>query len=162
MWITAESHQEGKITPADREGEPAQRLICAARYSYRMDDTPPRIPKSRKSSRRVPLVLISAAAIAGATLGGCSKDEIRRDVYANREDCLADWGNDPKDCEPAYDRPESRGASTAYYGRPYTYHGGGASPSRTGKTIGSQTTSASRGSSVSRGGFGTSARSSGG
>lgn len=110
---------------------------------------------TRKSSRSVSLVLISAAAVA--SLSGCSsKNEVRRDVYANKEDCLADWGNDPKDCEPAYDHPHSRGASTAFYGRPYTYYGGRASPSRSGKTIGS------RSSGVSRGGFGSSARSSGG
>ncbi len=90
-----------------------------------------------------------------AGLAGCAKDEVRRDVYANKEDCLADWGNSPADCEPAYDHPHSRGASTAYYGRPYIYHGNDASPSRSGKTIGSS-------SSVSRGGFGSSGHSSGG
>lgn len=118
-------------------------------------DTP--FDKKRKSSRRVSLVLISAAALASGSLVGCADDEIRRDVYASKEDCLADWGNDQKDCEPAYDHPHSRGAHTAYYGRPYTYHGGSSiSPSRTGKTIGSRSTG------VSRGGFGSSARSSGG
>jgi uncharacterized protein YgiB involved in biofilm formation len=107
----------------------------------------------RKSSRHLSLVLISAAAVA--TLVGCGKSqETRRDVYANKEDCLADWGNDLKDCEPAYDHPTSRGVNTAYYGRPYIYHGARASPSRHGRTIGSKTTS------VSRGGFGSSARSS--
>lgn len=108
----------------------------------------------RKSSSRVSLVLIGAAAIAG--LAGCGKDQTRRDVYANKEDCLADWGNDPKDCEPAYDHPSSRGASTSYYGRPYPYYGGRASPSRSGKTIGSSS------SGVSRGGFGSSGHSASG
>ena len=108
----------------------------------------------RKSSSRVGLVLIGAAAVA--SLAGCGKDETRRDVYASKEDCLADWGNDPKDCEAAYDHPSSRGANTAYYGRPYRYHGGSASPSRSGKTIGSTS------SGTSRGGFGASGRSSAG
>ena len=99
-------------------------------------------------------MLIGAAAIVSLT--GCAKDEMRRDVYANKEDCLADWGNSPQDCEPAYDHPHSRGANTAYYGRSYPYYGGSASPSRSGKTIGSKS------SSVSRGGFGSSGHSASG
>jgi uncharacterized protein YgiB involved in biofilm formation len=114
---------------------------------------PTRKPRFRKSSTSVTLVVIGAAAIAG--LAGCAKDDVRRDVYANKEDCLADWGNAPADCEPAYDHPHSRGANTAYYGRPYIYQGNAGSPSRTGKTIGSS-------SSVSRGGFGSSGHGSSG
>jgi uncharacterized protein YgiB involved in biofilm formation len=107
------------------------------------------LKRIRKSSTRVTLVLIGAAAL-GATISGCAQEEIRRDVYASKEDCLADWGNDPKDCEPAYDRRTGNAATTHYYGRPYAYRSGTSSPSRTGKTIGSST--------VSRGGFGSSAR----
>ncbi len=114
---------------------------------------------SRKSSSRVTLVLIGAATIA--SLSGCAKEETRRDVYANKEDCLADWGNNPQDCEPAYDHPHSRGANTAYYGRSYPYYGGSASPSRTGKTIGAKS-SGSTSSGVSRGGFGSSGHSASG
>jgi uncharacterized protein YgiB involved in biofilm formation len=110
------------------------------------------VTRTRKSSARISLVLISAAAVA--TLAGCESRETRRDVYASKQDCLADWGNDPKDCEPAYDHPGSRGASTYYYGRPYTYQGGHIG-ARSSKAVGST-------SSVSRGGFGSSARSSGG
>jgi hypothetical protein len=109
----------------------------------------PRLPRVRKSSITVSLVVIGAAAMAG--LAGCAKEELRRDVYASKEDCLADWGNSPADCEPAYDHPHSR-AGTAYYGRPYIYRGSAASPSRMGKTIGSS-------SSTSRGGFGASGKS---
>ncbi len=108
----------------------------------------------RKSSARVTLVLIGAAAVT--TLAGCAKEEMRRDVYANKADCLADWGNKPQDCEPAYDHPQSRGANTAYYGRAYPHHGGSASPSRSGKAIGSSS------SGVSRGGFGGSGHSASG
>ncbi len=111
------------------------------------------LKKVRKSSSHITLVLIGAAAL-GATLGGCNREEVRRDVYASKQDCLADWGNTPQDCEPAYDRPTGNGATTHYYGRPYTYSGGGASPSHSGKTIGSST--------VSRGGFGFSGHSSSG
>ncbi len=111
------------------------------------------LKRIRKSSTRVTLVLIGAAAL-GATLGGCGQEETRRDVYASKEDCIADWGNDPKDCEPAYDRRTGSATTTHYYGRPYSYSEGSRSPSRTGKTIGSST--------VSRSGFGGSGHSSSG
>jgi uncharacterized protein YgiB involved in biofilm formation len=110
------------------------------------------LKRIRKSSGQVTLVLIGAA--LGSGLAGCSKEEVRRDVYANKADCLADWGNTPSDCEPAYDRPTGHGGTTHYYGRSYPYSGGSVSPSRTGKTIGS--------SVVSRGGFGGSGHSSSG
>ena len=111
------------------------------------------LKRVRRSSGRVTLVLIGAATVA-ATLSGCSKEDVRRDVYASKQDCLADWGNKPTDCEPAYDRPTGNGANTHYYGRPYSYSGASSSPSRSGKTIGSATTS--------RGGFGSSGHSSSG
>lgn len=106
-----------------------------------------------RSSGRVTLVLIGATALA-ATLSGCSNDEVKRDVYASKQDCLADWGHTPADCTPAYDRPTGNGAVTHYYGRPYSSNGSSFSPSRSGKTIGSTTTS--------RGGFGSSGHSSSG
>ncbi|MBL0125298.1 MAG: hypothetical protein IPP88_22360 [Betaproteobacteria bacterium] len=112
------------------------------------------LKRIRKSSGHVTLVLIGAAALT-AGLAGCSKEEVRRDVYASKADCLADWGNTPKDCEPAYDRPTGNGATTHYYGRPYTHSGGGSSSSsRSSRTIGSST--------VSRGGFGSSGHSASG
>jgi uncharacterized protein YgiB involved in biofilm formation len=111
----------------------------------------------RRSSAHVKLVLIGVASAATAvTISGCSRQEVRRDVYASKEDCLADWGHTPQDCEPAYDRRTGSATTTHYYGRPYSYSGGnyGGSPSRSGKTIGS--------SSVSRGGFGSSGHSASG
>lgn len=111
------------------------------------------LKRMRKSSSQVTLVLIGAAAI-GAGLAGCSKEELRRDVYASKADCLADWGNTPTDCEPAYDRPTGSGHVTHYYGRPYSYSGSGSSPTRSSRTIGSST--------VSRGGFGSSGHSASG
>jgi len=101
-----------------------------------------------KASSRITLVLIGATAVA--SLVGCGKDETRRDVYANKQDCLADWGNDPKDCEEAKNHPRSTGGNMAYFGRPYPYKSGSLSPLRSGKAIGSTS------SSVSRGGFGSS------
>jgi len=115
----------------------------------------------RKSSRRVTLVLIGVAA-----LGGCGGgDDTRNDVYATREDCLADWGNKPEDCKPA---TEPNHASRGYwYGPRYVYHSGGsgwtwgssARGSSTSRSLGSTSHSSSH---VSRGGFGSSGHSSSG
>jgi uncharacterized protein YgiB involved in biofilm formation len=112
----------------------------------------------RKSSTRVTLVLIGVAALAAA----CG-DEKRRDVYATKEDCLADWGNKPQDCTPA---TEQRHASHGFwYGPMYGgfMRGGGGWSSRSGsRSIGSSSPGSGSRSSISRGGFGSSAHSSGG
>ena len=49
----------------------------------------------RKSSQQVTLVLLGAAALVA-----CSQDDqtLRRDVYATRDDCVKDWGDEVK-CE---------------------------------------------------------------
>jgi uncharacterized protein YgiB involved in biofilm formation len=115
----------------------------------------------RKSSLRVTLVLIGVAA-----LGGCgNEDDQRRDVYASRDDCLADWGNKAEDCRPATDpRHASHGF---FYGPAYPYRSYSSGNTwtnearRSSRAIGSSSTG-SRSSGVSRGGFGSSARSSGG
>ena len=93
-----------------------------------------------------------------AGLAGCG-DDVRRDVYRTREDCLADWGNRPQDCKPSTD-DKHRGLG---------YFVGPAYPMRSlgsgmGWTDGSSDSGGSgrRSSSVSRGGFGSSSRSSGG
>ena len=114
----------------------------------------------RKSSR-VTLVLIGFAA-----LGGCGEEK-RQDVYATREDCLADWGNKPEDCKPSTN-PRHSGlgyflgpmvAVPGMFGRGFSSWGdSSSSSSASSRSIGSS--SGSR--SVSRGGFGSSSRSSGG
>jgi len=107
----------------------------------------------RRSSGRVTLVLIGVAA-----LGGCGGgDDTRRDVYATREDCLADWSKSPQDCTPATD-DKHRGRGY-FYGPSYTHHSGTSgstwtSRSSSGRSIGSSS------SGVSRGGFGSSSHSS--
>lgn len=112
---------------------------------------------NRKSSTRVTLVLIGVAALAG-----CGRaQEQRRDVYASRQDCLADWNNKPDDCKPA---TEARHASQGFwygpiYPIPLGHSSSGFSRGST-RSIGSS--SAGTHSSVSRGGFGSSAHSSGG
>ena len=123
----------------------------------------------RKSSARVTLALIGVAALAGA----CNRaEEQRRDVYATREDCLADWSNKPEDCTPA---TEPRHASHGFwygpfYGIPHGYTRDSAWTPRSGNraigssSLGSRSSSSSSSShsSVSRGGFGSSGHSSGG
>ena len=108
-----------------------------------------------RKSTRVTLVLIGLT-----TLAGCGGEQ-RRDVYRSREDCLADWGNKPEDCSPA---TEKRHAGTGFwYGPMYAHRPGGSwfgrgAAGSSSRSIGSSSTS--RSSSVSRGGFGSSSRSS--
>lgn len=107
----------------------------------------------RKSSGRVTLALIGVAALAGC-------GEQKRDVYASREDCLADWGNKPEDCAPAT-QPSHR-ASGFYYGPSYRVpwwrgpdaYGRGVTPRSRG--------SVASGGHVARGGFGSSGHAAGG
>ena len=124
------------------------------------------LKKLRKSSGHVTLVLIGLSAIAG-----CGKsDETRRDVYASREDCLADWGNKPEECTPATDKKHQ--GSGFFYGPLYAMaamnamRGGSGSAwtannARPGsRAIGSSSAGARSGGGISRGGFGSSGRSS--
>lgn len=117
------------------------------------------LAKLRKSSRRVTLVLIGVGALTG-----CGEDDTRRDVYKTREDCLADWGNKPEDCTPATDRRHA--SSGFFYGPAYAYRSGGSGAAWTdrnrpgSRSIGSTTSPSRSGGSVSRGGFGSSGRSS--
>ena len=106
----------------------------------------------RKSSGQVTLVLIGVAALAG-----CS--EQRRDLYASREDCLADWGNKPEDCTPAPGATSGTGVHlTRYYGPSYNipWWRGSSSYAR-GTTPHSMASH-----SVSRGGFGSTGHASSG
>ena len=105
--------------------------------------------RMRKSSAQVTLVLIGVAALSGCGRG----DDQRRDVYASREDCLADWGNKPADCTPATD-PDYR-SRHYFYGPSYIYHSGGSGSTwtHTPRALGSTS------SHPARGGFGASGRS---
>jgi uncharacterized protein YgiB involved in biofilm formation len=106
----------------------------------------------RKSSARVTLVLIGVAALAACG----DEQEKRRDVYASREDCLADWANKPEDCKPASDPRHA--ASGFWYGPSYGYRsfGSGSTWTSSGHAVGNVS------SGVSRGGFGASGHSSSG
>ena len=116
------------------------------------------LKKLRKSSSRVTLVLIGLSALAG-----CGDDDTRRDVYATREDCLADWSNKPEDCSPATE-PKHR-SSGFFYGPAYGYRSSGSGTSwgrstSSSRSIGSSSSGSRSSSGVSRGGFGSSGRSS--
>ncbi len=111
-----------------------------------------RVERVRKRSLQLTLIFISAAAISG-----CGRMESNsgtsRDVYANLEECRADWGN-PEDCEEI-DEKRSATGSRSYYGPRYS--------SRTGSSEGFSTStrpgSRAKGtvsSNPSRGGFGSS------
>jgi uncharacterized protein YgiB involved in biofilm formation len=107
--------------------------------------------KARRSSARVTLVLLGVAALAGCGRAG----EERRDIYASREDCLADWANRPEDCRPASD--PAHASHGWFYGPSYFYRSGGALRDTVRPhTIGHAEAHASRG------GFGSFGRSSGG
>jgi uncharacterized protein YgiB involved in biofilm formation len=113
--------------------------------------------RTRKSSTRVTLVLIGAA----AALSGCGSStdpdtSLRRNLYASKEDCVADWG-DAKECEQSAATSSGGRSGRVWFGPSYSFGSGtGAAASHSAHSIGS--------TSVSRGGFGASghAHSSGG
>jgi len=110
----------------------------------------------RKSSARITLVLIGAAALGGlAGCGNLETDQPRsRDVYASIEDCRADWGN-PGDCEEIQPERSATGHRVYYGPRYYSRTGSvaGYSPS---PRVGSRATGTVS-STPARGGFGASA-----
>ena len=115
------------------------------------------LKRTRKRSAQITLVLLGAAAIAA-----CDDDNERRDLYASKQACVQDWG-DEKKCESA---PASAGAGHSHTGGGYfwgpTYLGRGYSAGSTGSSALSPARSGSRAlgtSSVSRGGFGSSSSS---
>jgi hypothetical protein len=113
--------------------------------------TPP-----RKSSARITLVLLGAVALAS-----CGQEStLRRDLYANREDCLKDWGDELKCAEqPAAVQNGGGGGYHGGYWYGPLYRGGAYGSSAIGMPPG--TFDAARPGShaiatshISRGGFG--------
>ena len=104
--------------------------------------------KCRRSTASLTLVLISAAALQAC---GEDKQTETRDVYRTRADCQRDWGQDGEKCEPQHSGPHSG----YFYGPSYGY---GHSGSSTGSTMAPRSgSSAVSSTTVSRGGFGSSA-----
>jgi hypothetical protein len=124
------------------------------------------MPQRRKRSAAITLVL-------AGSLSGCSEPVPQRDVYTSLADCQRDWAQPGQQCEPVRD---GRFANNWFYG-PHYY--GSAWPSgrpkaspnavdavKTERSATRSTSTASRSffaggrSTTSRGGFGSSARSS--
>jgi uncharacterized protein YgiB involved in biofilm formation len=119
--------------------------------------------RPKRSKRSAHLTLIFIAATAG--LAGCGRLEndgdVSRDVYANIEECRADWGN-PDDCEEI-DEKRSATGTRSYYGPRYSSRTG--SYNSSGYSTITRPGSRSKGtvsSSPSRGGFGASSSRHGG
>jgi uncharacterized protein YgiB involved in biofilm formation len=121
--------------------------------SISINSRPMRAP-ARKRSLHLTLVFISAAALAGC---GRLEDNrgVSRDVYANLEECRADWGN-PEDCEEI-DEKRSATGTRSFYGPRYTSRTGSSGGYSTSTRPGSRSKgTVSSGGTVSRGGFGSS------
>jgi uncharacterized protein YgiB involved in biofilm formation len=143
----AHSYEErGEIHGSDTGAPDTDALTAAAA---------PNIPmRLRKRSLHLTLVFISAAALAGC---GRLENEAgsSRDVYANLEECRADWGN-PEDCEEI-DEKRSATGSRAFYGPRYSSRTGSYGGYTTSTRPGSRAKgTVSDASSAKRGGFGSS------
>jgi uncharacterized protein YgiB involved in biofilm formation len=114
--------------------------------------------RPRKSSARVTLVLLGAAALAS-----CSQDEstLQRDLYDTKEDCLKDWGDELKCAEQSSPGPTGSSYRGGYwYGPMYRpgQHGSSAIARSHGTVDSARPGSHSVGTAhISRGGFGGSA-----
>jgi uncharacterized protein YgiB involved in biofilm formation len=114
--------------------------------------------RPRKSSARVTLVLLGAAAL---TACGNDDETLRRDVYASKNDCVRDWGDEQKcEAKPAESSAGNGHGGGFYYFGPSYRSGqfGSSSLTRAPGTIegarsGSHAVATTH---VSRGGFGSS------
>ena len=116
------------------------------------------LKRTRKRSAQISLVLMGAAALAA-----CENQDERRDLYASKQDCVKDWGDETR-CEAAPDGAAAAGrphAGEGYFWGPY-YAG---NSFRSGSSVGSPSRPVRSGSraigssGISRGGFGSSAAS---
>lgn len=112
--------------------------------------------RPRRSSARVTLVLLGAAALAAC---GQEDDTLRRDLYSSKEDCIKDWGDQYK-CEEQSATGYTPGFHSNYwYGPAYRYgqYGSTSRNGAPGTVTEARPGSHSVGTShVSRGGFGAS------
>ena len=106
--------------------------------------------KSRRATATLTLVLIGTAALPAC---GEDAETATRDVYRTRTDCQRDWGDDASKCETV-----SSGPHAGYFYGPSYGFGRSGSGASTGSTLAPRSGSHAVGStSVSRGGFGSSA-----
>ena len=116
------------------------------------------LARARKRSSRITLVLLGAAALTACA----DQDEQKRDVYASKQDCVKDWGDETK-CDPA---PAAAGQGRTHSGSGFfwgpMYSGAAHRWANSGTSSLSPVRSGSHAvgsSSISRGGFGSSASS---
>jgi uncharacterized protein YgiB involved in biofilm formation len=64
------------------------------------------------------LIGIGIVALTWLTDWWREEHTVRRDLYASKEDCLKDWG-DERNCEPEYASGLRSGTGLHYYGPPY-------------------------------------------
>ena len=108
--------------------------------------------RSRKSTATLTLVLIGAAALHGC--GSKTDETAKRDVYKTQTDCKRDWGDDSSKCERVSSGPHAG----YFYGPMYGF--GRNTTTSTGSSLSPRSGShAMSSTSVSRGGFGSSASS---
>ncbi len=110
--------------------------------------------RTRKSSSRVTLVLLGAAALASCG----QEDALRRDLYAKKDDCVKDWGDEQKCAEQPAPAGTGGGPHGAYWFGP-SYRSGAYGSSSVVRPHGTVDTArpgshAIATSHVSRGGFG--------
>ncbi|MBS0352383.1 MAG: hypothetical protein JSR83_00545 [Proteobacteria bacterium] len=130
-----------------------------------------------KRSKRIPLLVIGTAGLIAGCDGGGDVQELKQDFYAGREACERDWGRDPRNCQEDGGAggghgsgSGARGSSSTYAGPRYYWdrsagHPVAVSPSGETRIVSDSylsrgAPSTARGtvvSSVSRGGFGSSA-----
>ena len=114
--------------------------------------------RPRKSSARVTLALLGAAALAS-----CGQDEsaLRRDLYSSKEDCVKDWGDELKCAPESTQGRTGSGYHGGYWYGPFYRSGehGSSSIAKSHGTIDSARpgSHAVGTSHISRGGFGGSA-----
>ena len=113
------------------------------------------LTRTRRRSARITLVLLGVAALAA-----CNDDARQRDLYASKQDCVKDWGDETK-CEVAPASSTGGRTGTHYWGPSYSR---GTYRASSGTSVGSVSAPRSGShavgtSSVSRGGFGSSASS---
>ncbi|WP_088179372.1 hypothetical protein [Zoogloea sp. LCSB751] len=59
-----------------------------------------------KRSKKIPLLVIGTAGLLAGCSGSSDMQELKQDFYAGREACEKDWGSDPRNC-----REESGGGA---------------------------------------------------
>jgi uncharacterized protein YgiB involved in biofilm formation len=116
------------------------------------------LKRTRKRSAQITLVLLGTAALAA-----CDDQSERRDLYASKQDCVQDWGDETK-CEPAPNASTTTGRSHTgggyFWGPLYSGNSYRSSGAGNGALGAARSGSRAIGSgSISRGGFGSSASS---